>query len=343
MNIKERNYPTGSDSIALIKQIKIKEGISFDLTPIVKYIFGKSLLVRNQDVANRYAKEYKLHCVTPDGQMVYAGAYMMRAGFHDSKKERIRLYGEYSKYKSEIFTLKEKLSILNKQKDQFLTQDSNYLRNVQGINIEKDKSNARLQELKNQETNLKNLRLEYQKKISELEAIIEIYQKDIIGIEENINITKVEISRKEIGELSNNETKELESLIYEVEELEKQHKVINTKKIEIERKIKELEQNCSSFLPERERKLEESISDCTMILESRDEAEIEEDYRQINKLVENCEINMQKTSQDLMDLKLQIRDSEDKLKNKRENKQRITHEINEISTEIEKISLKLMN
>jgi hypothetical protein len=96
-------------------------------------------------------------------------------------------------------------------------------------------------------------------------------------------------------------------------------------------------------LPERERKLEEFISDCTLALESKDQAEVEDDFKQITKVIENCEISMQKNNQDLMDLNLQNRDFLDKIKGLKESQQTIFHEINEIQTEIEKISMKMMN
>ena len=343
MNIKERTYPVGSDSIALIKQIKVKEGLDFDLAPLVNYVFGKCLLVRNQDIANRYAKEFKLHCVTPDGQMVYSGAYMMRAGFHDLKKERIRIYSDYSSHKSDINTLKEKLANIHRQKDLYLAQDSKYIRGIQEITSQKEKSSARLQELKNQETSLKTSKIEIGKRLSDLEKAQEEYQASIAGIEENIGITRAELTRKEIGELSRAETRELETLIKEVEELEQQHKTVSARKLELESRIQELQQNYQVFLPERERTLEENIGDCTMALESRDQTEIEEDFKHINKTIENAEINIQKVNQDLLMLTQQRRESEDKIKNLKENQLRLGHEVNELQTENEKLSLRLMN
>ena len=343
MNIKERNYPAGSDSIALIKQIKAKDGLSFDVMPIVKYIFGKSLLVRNQDVASRYAKEYKLHCVTPDGQMVYSGAYMMRAGFHDLKKEKIRIYAEYSTICMDLGICKEKLENLYKQKDHLLTQDSNLMRALQDTNNDRDKSSARLQEIKIQENSLKDQKITLQREITDLQNTQENYQKSLTGIEENISVTKAEMSRSEIGELTNPETKELENLIKEVQDYEEQHKKVSNSRIKLEREMQEYEQKFKFFLPERERKLEEFISDCTLALESKDQAEVEDDFKQITKVIENCEISMQKNNQDLMDLNLQNRDFLDKIKGLKESQQTIFHEINEIQTEIEKISMKMMN
>lgn len=342
MKIKERNYPTGSDSIALIKQIKVKDGLKIDLAPILNHVFGKSLLVRNQDVANRYAKEYKLHCVTPDGQMVYSGAYMMRAGFHDLKKERIRIYIDYSNTKNDINNIKEKIANIHRQKDQYLTLDSNFLRLVQENALEKDKSNAKLQEIKSQETSMKNIKLDLQKRIIDLEKASETFKKSLTGIDENISVTNLEMSRKEIGDLTKNETKELEDLIKEVEELENQHKTVSSRRMQLESDIQQLEQKFFHYLPDRERSLEEYISDCTMVLESKDEAEIEEDSKQINKVIENSEINLQKINHDLMDLKITIRDFEEKIKTLKERQHGIYQEVHEQQTEIEKISLRLM-
>ena len=95
LQIKERNYPQCKDVIPLINQIKLNPNVQCDLTPILRLVFGKAMLVRNYEVANRYAKDSNLHCVTPDGQIVYGGGFIIRAGFHDTKKEKIAAYLEY--------------------------------------------------------------------------------------------------------------------------------------------------------------------------------------------------------------------------------------------------------
>jgi hypothetical protein len=121
---------------------------------------------------------------------------------------------------------KEKLENLYKQKDHLLTQDSNLMRALQDTNNERDKSSARLQEIKIQENSLKDQKITLQREITDLQNTQENYQKSLTGIEENISVTKAEMSRSEIGELTNPETKELENLIKEVQDYEEQHKKV---------------------------------------------------------------------------------------------------------------------
>lgn len=340
---KDRNYPAGSDSIALIKQIKLREGVNSEIMRFVNFIFGKTLLVRNQEVANRYAKDFKLHCVTPDGLMVHAGAYRMRAGFHDLKRERIRTYNEFSTFRSEINTVQQSLTDTIKEKDYFLNQDSEFVRKMQEISNEKDKSNGKIQEFKGLEANMKTSKIEIVKSITEMERAMEQYSKEISAVEDTIAATKVELSKTEIGELSNSEAHELEMLIKEVQELENQYKVSSTLKNNAESEMQHLEQQLNHYLPERERRLEELISDCSVSLESRDESDIQEDCKQITKQIESCEINIHRTSQDLVDINGQIREYEDKIKSLKENQQRLNQEVSELQTEIERTTLKLMN
>lgn len=338
-----KEFPTGSDSIALIKQITVKEGVKMDILPIIQQIFGKSLLVRNQEVANRYAKDYNLHCVTPDGQMVQAGAYIMRAGFHDSKKEKIRTYLELFNNKNELCILKQNLTNLIRQKDEYLTKDSQLQRLMQEISNEKENSNGRLAGLKNTESVIKVAKQEAFVRINELENAQQNFGKSLRQIEDNICGINQGLARNDLGDLSVAESGELEGLIKEIQDLENNYRHLGQKKNEVSQEMQKLNQQITIFLPERERKLEEMIADCLISLDSKDEYELEEDNRHTTKLLEGCESEIQKYNQDLMDCKINIRNSEDEIKQRKDNLMRINHEINELTTEIEKIALKLVN
>lgn len=338
-----REYPTGSDSIALLKQITIKEGVNLNISPILQQIFGKCLLVRNQEVANRYAKDYNLHCVTPDGQMVQAGAYIMRAGFHDTKKERIRTYLDLYSNKTELTNLKQNLSVLLRQKDEYLTKDSQLQRMMQELMNDKESSNNKLNSLKNSENTIKAAKQEISVRINELETGQQNFSRSIKQIEENISAINQGLARNELGDLSAGESAELEGLIKEIQDLEGNYKHLGMRKNEISQEIQKLDQQLNVFLPERERKLDELIADCVVALESKDELELEEDNKHVCMRLEGCEAEIKKYNEDLMDCKINIKTAEDQIKVRKDNLIIMRHEISEQSTVIEKTSLKLVN
>jgi structural maintenance of chromosome 3 (chondroitin sulfate proteoglycan 6) len=340
---KVREYPSGSDSIVLVKQIKVKDEVKADLSQVLNQVFGKCLIVRNSEVARRYAKDYKLHCVTTDGLFIQAGAYIIRGGVNDPKRERINTYLECFSLKTDLNTVKSKLAYLLMQKDEILSKASQLERNMQESLISKEKSAVKLQELKTQEASLKNLRFDLHNQINELEKAQGDYEKRLKTVEENLTSSHLELSRNELNDLSITESQELETLMKELEDLEKNCIQITSRKNELAQRIQQLEQQVQVFLPDKERKLEEAIGDCALTLESKDQAELEEDNRHVNNLIESCEIDIQKYNEDLSECKISIRTSQDEAKNRKDNLNRINHEITEIMTDLDKTTQKLLS
>ena len=340
---KPREYPPGSDSIVLFKQIKVREEARADLAPIVLQVFGKCIIVRNSDVANRYAKEYKLHCVTTDGLFVQSGAFIMRGGVNDPKRERISTYLECYSLKTELNVFKSKLAHLLMQKDEMLSKSTHLERKTQETSVAKERSCQKLQELKAHETLLKTQRFELQNRVSDLEKAKINYEKSMKTAQDNIAGIRQEMTRTSLNDLSTGENQELETLMKEIQDLEKECRGVASRKNELEHHIQEYEQKVLIFLPDRERKLDELIADCSVTLESKDQAELEEDNRHVSTLIESCEIDIVKYNEDLMECKIQARNSLEEVKMREGHLKKINNEVNEIMTEIDKTMQKLMN
>jgi len=60
--------------------VKLKPEADRRLETLVHNIFAKVVLVKEYSRALQIAKEFKLTCVTPDLQVVYAGAFITKVG-----------------------------------------------------------------------------------------------------------------------------------------------------------------------------------------------------------------------------------------------------------------------
>jgi len=60
--------------------VKLKPEADRRLETLVHNIFSKVVLVKEYSRALQIAKEFKLTCVTPDLQVVYAGAFITKVG-----------------------------------------------------------------------------------------------------------------------------------------------------------------------------------------------------------------------------------------------------------------------
>jgi chromosome segregation ATPase len=64
----------------LTKFVTLKQMADQRLSRLVHNIFSKVVMVTNYPLAMQVAKEYNLNCITPDHQIVYAGAFITQVG-----------------------------------------------------------------------------------------------------------------------------------------------------------------------------------------------------------------------------------------------------------------------
>jgi chromosome segregation ATPase len=64
---------------------------------LVSKVFGKFVLVQTYALAMQVAKDYNLTCITPDHQIVFAGAFLTQVGqYTRSAQDRPTLYRKVS-------------------------------------------------------------------------------------------------------------------------------------------------------------------------------------------------------------------------------------------------------
>ena len=335
--VQQKEYPEGSDSIVLLKQIKTKQG--FDLSGLLDQVFGKTVLVRNQDIANKYSKQYKLNCVTPDGQIVYSGGFMVKAGFHDVKKERIRAYYSLLSHKQELNQTEHKLNQLKHQKETLSAQEVQLIKELQEATTAKSEASYKFNLLKSQEQVLSQKRYEAIRKLSEVQKTAESYTKETKEIEENIKNINKDMKKQEIGELSAKEVKELEKLIAETEQFEKAFTKASSSKLELESEIRQLELKLNQLIPEKERKLKEDLQNCNMGLEARERTDLETELSELETLTHQTETQVKAIAEELKEFSLRSRELTERIKNMKEREQTISKQISELQVHSQRMEL----
>ena len=63
---RRENYPTATDALPLID--KINFDAEYEI--VMLYVFGKTLICRNMEVATKFARQHGLDCITLDGDQV---------------------------------------------------------------------------------------------------------------------------------------------------------------------------------------------------------------------------------------------------------------------------------
>jgi chromosome segregation ATPase len=94
VNKKEVKMPPASNDVrSMIEFVRLKAQADQRLQTLIHNIFSKVVMVKEYARALQIAKEYSLTCVTPDLQVVYAGAFITKVGAARMQGEnRVTLY-----------------------------------------------------------------------------------------------------------------------------------------------------------------------------------------------------------------------------------------------------------
>ena len=87
LQARREQYPRASDALPLIDKIEYEESFSI----VMLYVFGKTLICRNIEVATRFARQHGFDCITLDGDQVSRrGA--LTGGYIDTTRSKLELH-----------------------------------------------------------------------------------------------------------------------------------------------------------------------------------------------------------------------------------------------------------
>ena len=185
-------YPGGGDVIVIKDHIKPKTDLEIDIEPLIQYIFGKVLLVRNYQTATMMAQRYKLNCVTSEGELVYAGSYLTKLGFYDVREECLPTYLEYKKARDNLDGLQASIAKAEQDKENLNNQDFQSTQKLQSCYIKRNELTQRLITMKAELKGLMNNSLVLEKINDENLGYISLYEDETAGINNKIELYKRE-------------------------------------------------------------------------------------------------------------------------------------------------------
>jgi len=222
---KAVEYPTGNDVIIVKNHIQPQEGLAIDIRPLIENIFGKVLLVRNYQTATVIAKKYRLNCVTSEGELVYAGSYLTKLGFYDVREESITMYLQYKGIKDNLDQVKVNIAKAEHDKDNLSNEDLQTTQRLHHLIVQKNSLTQSLMAAKAELRYLVNENLILEKVIKENEGYIKLYEEEIFGCNNKIEIYNHERDNPNLtveGALTENEKTTLDQITTQVNNLKEE-------------------------------------------------------------------------------------------------------------------------
>ena len=104
----------------------------------MRYVFGKTLICRNMEVATKFARLHGLDCITLDGDQVSRrGA--LTGGYIDTKRSRLELHHSKIELRSRMDDKEAEYRENRSHLSQIDTELNNFNRNIQNVETELSK------------------------------------------------------------------------------------------------------------------------------------------------------------------------------------------------------------
>ena len=130
-------YPSGSDVKPLIEYVKLTENADARLLGLVENIFSKIVMVKDYSIASMVAKDHNLTAVTPDLQVVYAGAFITKVGKDQSSSEsRMLIYSRINKLQEGYSAKADEAEKLQQHQQEVSQTDLDSLRQLQKCEVQ---------------------------------------------------------------------------------------------------------------------------------------------------------------------------------------------------------------
>ena len=153
-------------------------------------------MVTNYQLAMQVAKEHNLTCITPDHQIVYAGAFITQVGqFNRMSLDRPTLYRRASTIEGQIEEKVVQAYSLEKQRDLLTEKDLEAMRKLQRVEVS-------IASLKNGYQQMKSMLFEFRTQIeykqqhtTEMERHIQEYQSQEAEIDAKVKALEAQANK----------------------------------------------------------------------------------------------------------------------------------------------------
>ncbi|XP_065216528.1 structural maintenance of chromosomes protein 3 [Planococcus citri] len=324
MTVRDIKYPPSNDAIPMVNRLEYDT----KLDKAMRYIFGRTLICRNLEIATNISKQYNLDCITIDGDQVSSKG-TLTGGYFKNVRSKLEIQKQRNEFMEKIRDAEEQLTALREQ-----------LRDIE------TKINVVVTEMQRTETKNSKAKGNFDK----LKADIRLMKEELLGIEryqgpkersltqaasnlEAMQTTKegleAELHQELLAQLCVADQHEMDKLNDDIRRLTQENKTAFATRMKLEadknklenlltnnlvRRRDELVQALQEIsLEERKRTLENSRQELTGI-EKRLE-QLNKDFKDMDKKVQEA-VKRQKNAQEEMEKwRLLEKEAQEKLDN----------------------------
>ncbi|XP_069194888.1 structural maintenance of chromosomes protein 3 isoform X3 [Procambarus clarkii] len=313
LTVKDIDYPQTNDAIPMVSKLTYSQRYHKAL----KYIFGRTLICRNLEVATHLARSTRLDCVTLDGDQVSSKGSLTGGYFNTSRsrleiqKTRSELRDQITSAETELRTLQETLRNTEQEINKIVSEmQKTEIKNSKAKNLfEKVKTDIRL--MKEEQSGLERTKQPKERSLTQLKANLEAMMATKEGLES-------ELHQDLMATLSVQDQHEVDQLNDDIRRLTQENKEAFTRRMKLEADKNKLENLLTNNLHRRKDELMQALQ----------EISVEDRKRQL----EHSQSEIQRVDARIEEVAVQYKDVEKKVTEHQKKEKSLKSELEKVKS-----------
>nr|CAH7739327.1 unnamed protein product [Callosobruchus chinensis] len=322
LNVRELDYPNDADAIPMVSKLHYDQ--KYDKA--MRFLFGKTLICRNLDVATKLARTTGLDCVTLDGDQVSSKG-SLTGGYFNSSRSRLEMQKNRSETIAQIQQCEQELKQLRTELAKTETSINSIVSEMQKTETKNSKAKAiydkvkgELRLMREELSNIERFRGPKERSLAQCKSSLEAMQTTKEGLES-------ELHQDLLSQLSVQDQQQVDMLNDDIQRLQKENKEAFSTRMKLEAEKNKLENLLTNNLIRRRDEVLHALQEISLEDRKRQltncKSELEEIDKKIDKVnkdlaaMENKVKEMAKRLKveqvDLENWKKKERDAQDKI------------------------------
>ncbi|KAG1659850.1 Structural maintenance of chromosomes protein 3 [Nymphon striatum] len=347
MLVKDMQYPSSQDAIPMISKLQYQP--KYDKA--MRYIFGKTLICRNLEVATQIARTSNLDCITIEGDQV-SHKGVLAGGYFDNRRSRLDIHKSIQTLSEDITDKDKSLSDHRKTLTNILYIFMNTLKSFKdtiflnfmakdGIDLAKvltnrdvfDKLKADIRLMKEELGALERSRQPKERSLASLESSL----KAMESTEESL---RNELQQELLSQLSVIDQKEVDTLNDDIRKLTQENKEAFSERMRLEAEKNKLENLLNNNLYRRKEELEAALQEISVEDRRRKLDDCNNEVMVVNARIDDVNKSVKSLERKMDNMKKEQKELEKTLESWKGKERDYQEKINDDAKDLEKMTSK---
>ncbi|CAG9822671.1 unnamed protein product [Phaedon cochleariae] len=307
LNVREQDYPEDSDAIPMVSKLQYDPKYN----KAMRYLFGKTLICRNMEVATKLARTTGLDCVTLDGDQASSKG-SLTGGYFNSASSRLEMQKTRSETMMQIQQCEQELKSLRTELAKTETSINGIVSEMQKTETKNSKAKSiydrvkgELRLMREETSNIDKFRGPKERSLTQCKSSLEAMQTTKEGLES-------ELHQELLSQLSVQDQAQVDSLNDDIQRLQKENKEAFSTRMKLEAEKNKLENLLTNNLIRRRDEVLHALQEISLEDRKRQLTNCKADLEEIDKKIEkvNRELNSMETKVKEMTKRMKTEQSE---------------------------------